>query len=108
LQGDLNDLQQFALLVSKGEEFRNDLDAEWRQFKYMAIAAHPEETNNIVKALDSAREQAEAELDPVAIPEWARRITDDKVPEYESPSAYADEVIASLKEFGVYVKDIPD
>jgi hypothetical protein len=108
LQGDLNDLQQFALLVAKGEEFKATLDAEWRTFKYMSIAAHPEEAASISKALDDARAEADARMGVQGVPEFATPIGDEEVVGYESPAEYDDDIVASLREFGVVVREIPD
>lgn len=84
------------------------LDEEWRMFKYMAIAAHPEETNSILKALDAARDEAERMVDEDTIPEWAAPITDEEIPNYRPYGEDAQSIIDELRQFGVAVREVPD
>ena len=96
----MNDLQQLALLSVTSWQDKQALEAEWRNFKYAAIAAHPENTESILKALEGAL--AADEENPE---EWAEPISDEELGQYRPYGEDAEQVIAELRSQGFSVRD---
>ncbi len=88
-------------------EDKEAMDNEWRQFKYMAIAAHPENTQSILAALEEAHEAAVQESLPEEeqSPEWAKPITDEELENWVPFSADAEQIIDELRRSGFVVTD---
>ena len=84
MTGDLNDVQQLALISLMLE--RDDAESKkvWENFKYMAIAAHPELTKTIME-LDDNQEDKDG---------FARPLTEEEMADYQPISA--EEITESL------------
>jgi hypothetical protein len=94
-----------VLLSAKGWEDRDALDSEWRQFKYMAIAAHPENTRTILDALDDAQEKASYQAAEEGWSEWAEEINDEELADYVPFSSQSQELIDALRRDGFLALD---
>lgn len=102
LTGDLNEVQQLALLVILREDTKATDDREWRDFRSMLFAMHPSEAKTILDALDEARE-AEALKAETGLTQFADPL-DDNFRKKDYVPFSAEEVegtIALLREFGI-------
>jgi hypothetical protein len=97
LQGDLNDLQQLALMAHLEQEQIRAVKDQKRQFIMMAIAMHPEKANSLLQTLEGE------EQDPQ---EWAEPIPEDAdlsdyVPVQQRPEFQ--DILKELQNFGMVV-----
>jgi hypothetical protein len=51
LVGDLNDVQQLALVSALAQDKKEEFDRDWRNFVLAAVASHPENAKHWIKML---------------------------------------------------------
>lgn len=57
LKGDLNEVQQLALVTALGEQGKREFERDWRNFVLTMIAVHPQDARRILRLLDRDRQE---------------------------------------------------
>ena len=99
LVGDLNEVQQLALVVVLGKAQETSFEDKWRDFVMSAIAAHPENGRKLIKLLGMTDSGDEGE--------FARELSDEEMAEYVPVQESGDlpAVLADLQRLGFAVRD---
>lgn len=86
-------------------EGESDAETEWRNFRYMLFAMHPNEAAALLKDVDEAREKMEYEQE-MGVPEFAAELTWEEMDEYVPFSAEEVEATLALaRRFGFAMTD---
>ena len=94
MQGDLNDIQQSLLIYAMNNELEQASTLEQERFKYALIAAHPENTKQILKIFNKDEEEK-----------------DDYVPEESDEPLEIDgfditDIVQGISENGGFITDV--
>lgn len=83
------------------DEDKSSLDAEWRNFKWMAIAAHPENAELVLNLETDGEADSRREREGLMRP-----LTDQEIAEYVPYSENIDALLEELQEFGFSLREM--